>query len=65
MRIQNISTVKMTIGVVFQFRFTKIQCSRNVADPDPDPEDPYVFGPPGPDPLVRGPDPDPSIIEQK
>jgi hypothetical protein len=38
------------------------RCS--VADPDP-----YVFGPPGPDPdpLVRdiNPDPDPSIIKQK
>ncbi len=39
---------------------------------DPDPSDPYVFGPPGsePDPLVRGidpdsyPAPDPSIIKQ-
>jgi hypothetical protein len=30
--------------------------------------DPYVFGHPGssdPDPLVRGTDPDPSIIKQK
>ncbi len=40
-------------------------------DPDPnlDPSDPYVFGPPefGSDPLVRGmdPDPDPPIIKQK
>ncbi len=42
----------------------------NVADPDPNPSDPYVFGPPGFDPLVRGmdpdpasnPDPDPSIL---
>jgi hypothetical protein len=25
----------------------------SVADPDPEP-DPYVFGPPDPDPLVRG-----------
>jgi hypothetical protein len=32
----------------------------SVADPDP-----YVFGPPGPDPLVRGKDPDPSIISKK
>ena len=36
-------------------------------DPDPDPPDPHVFGPlgSGPDPLVRGMDPDPSIIKQK
>ncbi len=32
------------------------------ADPDREP-DPYVFG--LPDPLVRGTDPDPSIIKQK
>jgi hypothetical protein len=47
----------------------------SVADPDPnlepDPSDPYVFGPPDPDPLVRGldpdpaPGPDPSITKQK
>ncbi len=43
----------------------------SVADPNPDPPDPYVFGPPDPDPLVRGmdpdldPAPDPSIIKQK
>jgi hypothetical protein len=43
-----------------------------VADPDPDPPDPRVFGPPGSgsgfiSQLVRGidPDPDPSIIKQK
>ena len=37
------------------------------ANLDPDPSDPYVFGPPGtdPDPLVRRMDPDPSIIKQK
>ncbi len=36
----------------------------SVADPNPDPR---VFGPPDPDPLVKGmdPDPDPSIIIQK
>ncbi len=34
----------------------------SVADPDPHPPEPHVFGPPGsdPDPLVRGMDPDPS-----
>jgi hypothetical protein len=34
---------------------------------DPDPPDPHVFGPPDPNPLVRGmdPDPDPSIIKLK
>jgi hypothetical protein len=32
----------------------------NVASPDP-----YVLGRPDPDPLVRGMDPDPSIIMQK
>ncbi len=43
----------------------------SVADPVPDPSDPYVFGPPDPKPdsLVRGmdpdPDPDPSITKQK
>jgi hypothetical protein len=37
----------------------------SVADPDPDPPDPHVFGPPGSGPLVRGMDPDPSIIMQK
>ncbi len=39
-----------------------------VADPNPDPSDPYVGGlDPDPDPLVRGmdPDPDPSITKQK
>ncbi len=36
----------------------------SVPDPNPDPPDPHVFGPPG---LVRGmdPDPDPSIVKQK
>ncbi len=36
----------------------------SVPDPNPDPLDTHVFGP---DPLVRGmdPDPDPSIIKQK
>jgi hypothetical protein len=43
----------------------------SVADPDPnldpDPQDPHVLGllDPDPDPLVRGMDPDPSIIMQK
>jgi hypothetical protein len=32
---------------------------------DPDPDDPYVLGLLDPDPLVRGTDPDPSIIKQK
>jgi hypothetical protein len=34
---------------------------------NPDPYDPYVFGLPDPDPLIRGTDPDPdlSIIKQK
>jgi hypothetical protein len=38
---------------------------RSVADPNPDPKDPLVFGPPGsgPDPLARGMDQDPSIIK--
>ena len=48
-------------------------CSFNcsVADPDPDPPDPRVFGDPDLDPLVRGMDPDPdhdldpSNIKQK
>jgi hypothetical protein len=34
----------------------------NVADTDPDP---YVSGLLDPDPLVRGTDPDPSIIKKK
>jgi hypothetical protein len=44
----------------YHYRFT---VRTNVADPNPDPR---VFGPPGsdPDPLVRGMDPDPSIIKQ-
>ncbi len=39
----------------------------SIADPDtnPDPSDPYIFGPtvldPDPDPLVRGMDPDPDL----
>jgi hypothetical protein len=33
--------------------------------PDPNPPDPYIFGLPDPDLLVRGMDPDPSIIKQK
>jgi hypothetical protein len=41
------------------------QCSRQVAEPDPDP---HVLGLLDPDPLVRGmdpdPNPDPSIIKQ-
>ena len=55
----------------------KIKIRTRVVDPDP--EDLYVFGPPGsasgsvshkypdpvPDPLVGGTDPDPSIIKQK
>jgi hypothetical protein len=54
---------------------TEIFCDKNwaffvensVADPDPDPPAPHVFGlpDPDPDPLVRGMDPDPSIIMQK
>ncbi len=38
-----------------------------ISVPDPDPPDPHVFGPPDPDPLVRGmdPDQDPSIIKKK
>ncbi len=33
----------------------------SVPDPNPDPTDPHVFGPrSGPDPLVRGMDPDPA-----
>jgi hypothetical protein len=32
---------------------------------DPDPPDPYVFGPPGSGSLVRATDPDPYIIKQK
>jgi hypothetical protein len=35
-------------------------CSVSVADPNP-----YVLGLSDPDPLVRGPDPDPSFIKQK
>ncbi len=34
-------------------------------NPDPDPPDPHVLGLPDPDALVRGMDPDPSIIMQK
>ncbi len=34
-------------------------------NPDPDPPDPHVLGPPDPDPLVRGMDPDLSITKQK
>jgi hypothetical protein len=51
----------------------------SVVDPDPDPSDPYVFGPPGSEsgsisqwyesgsfyPLVNGMDPDLSITKQK
>ncbi len=36
----------------------------SVADPDPKP-DPYVFALPDPDLLVKGTDPDPSIIISK
>ncbi len=32
-------------------------------DPEPDPQDLHVYGPPGSDPLVRGADPDPSLIK--
>jgi hypothetical protein len=49
-------------------RYKKVlQLFSSVADSNPDPSDPYVFGPPGPDPdpLVRGtyPDPDSSIFK--
>jgi hypothetical protein len=39
----------------------------SVPESDPDPPDPHVLGlqDPDPDPLVRGMDPDPSIIMQK
>jgi hypothetical protein len=39
----------------------------NVAEPDPDPQDPYrmFLRLLDPDPVVRGTDPDPSIIKQK
>jgi hypothetical protein len=48
-----------------------VQISVADPNPDPDPSDPRVFGPP--DPLVRGmdpdpaldPDPEPSILMQK
>jgi hypothetical protein len=33
--------------------------------PDPDPPDPHFLGLPDPDPLVRGMDPDPSVVKQK
>jgi hypothetical protein len=38
-----------------------------VADPEPDPQYPYVFGPLDPDPdlLVQGTDPDPSTKQKK
>ncbi len=36
----------------------------SVPDPNPDPPDPHVFGPPDPDSLVRGMDPDPSISKK-
>ncbi len=40
---------------------------RSVADPDCDPPDPHVFGPPGSGSISQslGMDPDPSIIMQK
>ncbi len=46
------------------FSITEVEVDNSVPDPDPDPR---VFGlpDPDPDPLVRGMDPDPSIIIQK
>ncbi len=44
------------------FEFSALVVS-SVADQDP--KVPYVFGPPYPDPVVRGTDPDSSIIKQK
>ena len=37
----------------------------SVADPEPDPQHPYVFGPPRSGSFVRGTDTNPSIIKQK
>jgi hypothetical protein len=53
--------------VNFLFLGVQTLLTASVADPDPDPPDPRVFGPPGsvPDLVVRGMDPDPFIIKQK
>ncbi len=37
----------------------------SVADPEPDPQELYVLVILAPDPLLRGTDPEPSIIKQK
>ncbi len=43
-----------------KFYYYTVLSTISVADPDH-----YVFGPPDPDPLVRGTDPAPFIIKQK
>jgi hypothetical protein len=53
-------------GEIFKTFVSSLVVVAGIADPDP--SDPYVFfffALPDPDPLVRGMDPDPSIIKQK
>jgi hypothetical protein len=57
------STVYSTYLVCYSL-FKICYVGTSVADQDPEP-DPRFLGLPDPDPLVRGTDPDPSVIKQK
>jgi hypothetical protein len=52
-----------SIRRILKLVFKKMIVLRRVADPDP--SDPYVFGPPGSGSVSQMTDPDPSIIKQK
>ncbi len=63
------SVHEMRKGKYFRLKQSKIRnfytAWASVADPNPDPPDPYVFGPPGSGSQSISMDPDPSIIKQK
>jgi magnesium-transporting ATPase (P-type) len=63
------SAARLTKHCRVSHKGRKVTVKSSVADPDPnsdqDPLDPHVFGLPDPDSLVRGMNPDPSIIMQK
>jgi hypothetical protein len=50
--------------VFFEEKPNSFRVFISVADPDSNP-DPHVFGPPGSGSMIKGMDPDPSIIMQK
>jgi hypothetical protein len=57
-------SIRLKQNIIFHFaKLRLLGCSANFRKKYI--SDPYVFGPPDPYPLVRGTDPDPSIIRQK